>query len=110
MSAGGYRLIGGESQNLQRYVGQRVEVTGTLAGAGASTSGSSTTGAGASSTGAGTSSTGAGSTGSTGAGAGARTGADTGASASAGSQGQGSMPALNVTSVRAASGGGSCSQ
>ena len=49
-----YRLMGGESQDLQQYVGQRVEVTGTVAGS------SSTTGASGSSTGASTAGAGTG--------------------------------------------------
>ena len=41
-----YRLTGGESQNLQQYVGQKVEVTGSVAG-GSSSSPSASPGAGA---------------------------------------------------------------
>jgi hypothetical protein len=43
-TASSYRLTGGESQNLQQYVGQRVEVTGSVAGsAGSSSSGGAST-------------------------------------------------------------------
>ena len=51
MSGSTYRLMGGESQDLKQDVGQRVEVTGTMAG-------SMSTGAGGASTGATTSGTG----------------------------------------------------
>ena len=113
----GYRLMGG--QNLQQYVGQRVEITGTLAGGTGSTgsgAGAGTgVGAGASTpadpaspgrTGAGATGAGAGSTGAP------RTGASGSTATGAGEnpQGQGNMPALRVTSVKPAAGGGSCTQ
>jgi hypothetical protein len=44
-AASRYRLTGGESQNLQQYVGQKVEVTGSAAGGASSASPSATPGA-----------------------------------------------------------------
>jgi hypothetical protein len=115
-----YQLVGGDDQKLQQYVGQRVEVTGTLSGrqgvggsapkAGTGASGQS--GATGGSTGG--SSTGAGSA--TGAappatgGASSATGSTGGTMSSTAAQGQGMSPSLRVTSVRPAPGGGSCSQ
>lgn len=101
-----YRLMGGDSQNLSQYVGQRVEVTGTVSGAGA-------TGAGGAGTGAtGGAATGGAATGGAATGGAATGGAATGAGAStgAGSRSGGDMPMLRVTAVKPASGGGSCSQ
>ena len=42
-TASRYRLTGGESQNLQQYVGQKVEVTGSVAGGAGSPSSTTTT-------------------------------------------------------------------
>jgi hypothetical protein len=88
-----YRLMGGESQNLQQYVGQRVEVTGTT-GAGMGSASSPTAG-GASSAGAAT----AGAP-TTGAGTPAGTAGAPGTTASGSSQTRGQGQALRVTSVR----------
>lgn len=71
-----YKLVGGDSEDLKKYVNSKVEVTGTLDSK--------------------SSSSGAGSTGTTGS-------AGAGASASSSSM-AGSMPSLKVTSVRQVSG------
>jgi hypothetical protein len=92
-----YRLTGGESDQLQKYVNSQVEVTGRLAPQSdrRGTSGTgSTTGTGSTGTGTGAG-TGAGTgTGSTGAGTGA------GSSTSGSMAGDGNMQTLQVTSVR----------
>jgi hypothetical protein len=112
--AGSYRLTGG--QNLKQYVGQRVEVSGTLVteagGSGAARTGST---AGGSTAGAGGSAAAGGSGSATGAGSAAGAGSATGAGGSAigrgaGASGSASVQTLRVTSVKPASGGGSCSQ
>ena len=77
-----FRLQGGDSSDLQKYVNSKVEVTGTLA----SSSERGTSGAAGSATGAGT---------------GTGTGSATGSTASGATSGMsGSMQALRVTSVR----------
>ena len=113
-----YRLVGGDNQNLQQYVGQRVEVTGTVMGRQGPAGSGSNTGTGTSSP----SGTATGSPGgsATGAGAASGTGSNTSATAgssssgttpSTGAQSQGgTSPSLRVTSIRPATAGGNCSQ
>ena len=107
-AATSYRLSGTESQNLQQYVGQRVEITGTVAGemGGSTRSGTGATAEGSrTGTGAGTS-TDRDTGGRTGTGAAGSATASTGASSG---QGQaGAMSTLRVTSVKPVS--GNCAQ
>ena len=81
-----YRLTGGDTEDLQKYVNSKVEVTGTLQDSSRSSSGST------------------GATGSPSTGAGAGTGTTGSAAGSSSSSMAGNMPQLRVTSVRQVSG------